>query len=926
MKSALVKNKFSICCVNCQSICARRLCKIEELRLIVGISNVDVVCASETWLNDNVDDSILAIDGYEIVRHDRVGRLGGGVLIYIKKGMIYNLILKSNNLCGVANTEFIAIEFTIQNEKLLLTALYNPPDVECIETLDNLLSLYGSAYRNLVFLGDFNTNLLVNSPTSIRLQSVLSTYSLHCSGTEPTFFHNHGASQLDLILTNDASKVLRFNQIEAPVLSNHDLVFASLDFDYKVSPKSFEFRDYNAVQVDPLINVFYAADWRSFYSSNDSNQQLEFLNSLLTDLHNTFVPIRTVRSKRNINPWFNSAISTAMVDRDLLYARWKCFKSSDDLLAFKRARNKVNMLIRSAKQIYYASKFDNNLSSKELWKNVKMLGINSSENQNIVNFSADEINNNFRKHFTRNNTAIEGSCETIPIEREYFYFNRISESEVVIAMNSIQSNALGLDMLPIKFLKSICPILIEPITHLFNSIITTSVFPDAWKKSKIVPIKKKTNLNTLDNLRPISILCALSKVFEKVIKSDICDYLNRHNLLNQNQSGYRPKRSTKTAMIKIIDDIGIVIDNGRPVVLILLDFSKAFDTVSHAILCHKLKTQFTFSDHAAYLIKSYLTSRSQAVFSNGSLSEFVVIESGVPQGSILGPILFSLYINDLPSVVKKCEIHLFADDAQIYYACLTNSIEEINQDINEDLRRIHEWSRKNMLTLNARKTNAIFISNNSSLNTLKPLLKLNGESIAFVQSATSLGIRIESNFEWENHVTAQCGKIYASLRTLTRTSSFLSIATKLKLFKGLIFPYFIACDFLLDSISAFTFNKLKVALNACVRYVFNLNRYSSVSQLQHLLIGCRFENFSKFRCCLLLHKISSTRQPDYLHNKLKIGRSNRFKKYILPRYHTSKYGNTFFVRGVVHWNSLPTNLSNENSLIAFKRGCREHFK
>lgn len=354
--------------------------------------------------------------------------------------------------------------------------------------------------------------------------------------------------------------------------------------------------------------------------------------------------------------------------------------------------------------------------------------------------------------------------------------------------------------------------------------------------------------------------------------------------------------------------------------------SKAFDTVSHAILCRKLKTKFSFSDHAANLIESYLCSRSQAVFNNGVLSSFLPVTSGVPQGSILGPILFSLFINDLPCVVKNCQIHLFADDAQLYYKCFENTSTKISQDINDDLQRIDDWSRKNKLTLNTRKTKALFISNCAFLNSLKPFLKLNNEVIEFVEHATSLGIRIESNLEWDSYILSQCGKIYACLRTLSKCASFLPSRTKLKLFKSLIFPHFLACDFLLDSVSLLTFNKLKVALNTCIRYIFSLNRYSSVSHLHHLLIGCRLENFSKLRCCLFLHKLCSTKQPDYLYSKLQLARSTRYKKYILPRYHTTKYGNSFFVRGVVHWNSLPINLSNEKSYLAFKRGCEEHFK
>lgn len=178
IKSALIRNKLSVCCVNSQSICARKLCKIEELRAIVSVSKVDIVCVSETWLNENVNSSILSIDGYNIVRHDRVGRLGGGVLIYIKCDIPFNLVAKSDNQSGVAITEFLSIEVILQNEKLLLTAFYNPPEIDCTEPLEHLLALYGNTYSYVYLLGDFNTNLSVSSPKSNRMRSILSTYSI----------------------------------------------------------------------------------------------------------------------------------------------------------------------------------------------------------------------------------------------------------------------------------------------------------------------------------------------------------------------------------------------------------------------------------------------------------------------------------------------------------------------------------------------------------------------------------------------------------------------------------------------------------------------------------------------------------------------------------------------------------------------------
>lgn len=201
--------------------------------------------------------------------------------------------------------------------------------------------------------------------------------------------------------------------------------------------------------------------------------------------------------------------------------------------------------------------------------------------------------------------------------------------------------------------------------------------------------------------------------------------------------------------------------------------------------------------------------------------------SGVPQGSILGPILFSLYINDLSSIVKHSCIHIFADDVQIYI----EHSEAAGWKINEDLNAIFKWATKNKLMLNPNKSNAMFI-NTGNFNSVKPEIKLNNVVLNYVECAMSLGFNIQSNFEWDTFVMYQCGKIYAKLRNLQLTAAFMNTDIKLKLFKSLILPHFVTCDLWLMQSSSRTIQKMRVALNSCVRFVYGLNRLSHVSHLQ----------------------------------------------------------------------------------------------
>lgn len=421
-------------------------------------------------------------------------------------------------------------------------------------------------------------------------------------------------------------------------------------------------------------------------------------------------------------------------------------------------------------------------------------------------------------------------------------------------------------------------------------------------------------------------MSGLSKAFERIVKKQICTYVNENRLLSPHQSGYRPAHSTKTAMLKVIDDIGVVLDEGNAVIMILLDYSKAFDTIAHSNLCQKLSSKFGFTEPAVDLIRSYLSNRHQAVFHNGILSSFLPIVSGVPQGSVLGPILFSLYINDLPSVIRHCEVHMFADDVQLYFYCHNLNVGQISSMINTDLKNLFNWSKTNSLQLNASKTNALHISHSGNISEQDyPELILGNERIAFVEHATSLGVIIDSKFDWSKHLLKQCGKIYAALRSLRCWASWLNSDTKLKVFKSYILPHFIAMDFLLPSASAAVIDRIRIALNCCVRFVYNLNRFARVTHLQKSLLGYSFYNFAKARVCIIIHKLLKSRTPEYLYSKLHYFRGMRLRKLVIPRHRTSHYAKTFFIRGVVYWNELPQEIIHENSTVMFRKRCLEQF-
>lgn len=238
--------------------------------------------------------------------------------------------------------------------------------------------------------------------------------------------------------------------------------------------------------------------------------------------------------------------------------------------------------------------------------------------------------------------------------------------------------------------------------------------------------------------------------------------------------------------------------------------------------------------------------------------------------------------------------------------------------LNEDLSRILNWSERNLLPVNASKTKVMLITRNRDTHSY-PHIILGNDPTQFVNKVSVLGFVIQNNLEWESHINTQCSKIYSGLRLLKLTSYKLPIPIKLKLFKSLLLPHFMYGDVFLLNASVMALDRLRVALNCCVRFVFNLTRYSRVTHLQQQLIGCRFYDFFKFRNCIQLLKIQNS--PRYLFEKLQPFQSNRNRNFLLPRFNTAHYRSTLFVQGIVFWNQIPNDIKHNYNLSGFRRDC-----
>ena len=915
MNSVFRVDKLNISTINAQSLTANS--KMQEFRMLFKRTRANIVVVSETWATKKVSDSDISLAGFKCYRHDRSNKRGGGLAVYVLENILCAVIEKSPKS---SKTEYIFLELHLPNAKILLCAFYNPPKVNCIELLEEKFRLYSQKYDDIIITGDLNKDYL--SSTSNNLRSLFNSFGIRNHVNAPTHFTSSSATTIDYLASCTSEKVLGISQIDYSSFSWHDILFCCFDYHVQqVKRETYQYRNYNRFCVSELETCINGFNWNNYFMSVDSDVILSLLNEKLKIIHDAIFPLRTSNTKYLPCPWFNESIKKSILERELAYRHWRSTKNREHFNLYKKLRNKTNTLFRDAKNRFLLGFLNPEQGGKVLWKRLEEIGVKKSKNRCNVDFSANAIN----EYFIDSVPSCSPKLGDVAISSlsETFSFCTTNYLDIFKALDSIKSNAVGLDGIPLKFLKIIYPFLCHQFEHLFNFIILTKKFPEGWKTSKVIPIPKKSNSSSISNLRPISILPTLSKAFEIILKNQLLFFIKQNRLLSDFQSGYRNNHSTTTAVLKIVDDISVSLDNKKLSILVLLDFSKAFDSLNHDLLCEKLTKIFKFSESATALTLSYLTTRRQKVFVNDIWSSPKNVVQGVPQGSILGPLLFSMFINDISNCLNYSKFHMFADDIQIYCSANKTDVTVLCNQINTDLSSILQWSLANGLPLNVSKTNALFISRSSessgSLN-----LNLGNEVINVVTSVSNLGFSFEKNLSWDSQVTATCGKIYGALRTLRRFSS-LSQKMKLNLFKSLVLPFFNYGDVLFLSISEANKTKLNTALNDCIRFIYNLKLGDHVTHLQRELIGCPFSEYYKFRSNMFIKKLLITQEPGYLYEKLDFSNSSRTNRLIIPRNRTSFYNSSFFVQGVSIYNSLPNTIKEATSLVVFRKECLKFY-
>lgn len=905
-------NGINICHINAGSLRPKHTILYQML----STSKVDVVMVSESWLNSDIPSQLVSIPGFTLHRNDRKNRIGGGVCMYIRE----NLSTKSVYSSSLSDVEFLGIEVKSGSDKCLLVTVYCPPHKfkeEYLKELEDTLTRLSPNYSNILIGGDFNVNYLEKNSTTHLFQYFCDRMNLSVVNKRwPTCFKSTvNPSLIDMFLTSSMNRVIGNDQVRLTSDFIHDLLFCSLKFNMSGtnSAKTLKYRSFRHFDLPHLQQNIGNFGLNNIYNAVGIDLKVSLLTTLTNELYETYVPEITRVLKPQSCPWFTNQLKLLIQERERFFRRFKRMPSEYNRCQYIFARNRVTAMVRSSKRSYFLKRLNPKLNSKVLWNNLKDVGVVDNDRPRCT-FSPTEMGS-VLVPTSSDAAAFDLSC---PSATECFAFRCVNIPDVELAIRAVKSNAIGPDNISPKFVKLILPVLLPYLVHIFNYCIYSSQFPEMWKCAKIIPIPKKSNPKNPAEFRPISLLPFLSKVFEKILAQQIQEDLDRRNKISKWQSGFRRRHSCESAVIKVTTDLRAALDLDEISVMVLLDFSKAFDSINHSLLLHKLKNNFQFSSSALELIFHYLSNRLQTVQTEQGSSSPYLVNTGVPQGSVLGPLLFSVFVNDLPDILVNCHVHLYADDVIIYLSKRLGLTDDCVARINEDLSHIQIWAALNKLYLNPLKSVGMVCARSEVCLLDVPPLVVNGVTIPYVEHVKYLGFKLNRKLSCCDATSDTIRKIYCGLRSLRASSSFLHPKMKLHLVKSLILPFFSYNCIVYPCLDYECKRKINVAFNDCIRYIFNIPRYVSVSQHKRSLLGMSLDEYYDFKSILKLHNIIHKKCPEYLLEYLRFAQSPRGLRLIFPRFTHTVGERSYFVSAIRLWNNLPHQLQRIESSAVFR--------
>jgi hypothetical protein len=917
--------------------------KLDEIKLLLqNNNNIHIFGISETKLQSDHITEFYHVEGFQTpYRRDRLINRGGGLLVYIKEDVPCQrrADLENNDI------ESIWLELKPKNSKsILICHTYRPPDSP-VAWKDHFEAQFEKAQneeKEIIILGDINRDLL-NEQIKFSWSNYLTSLGLSQIIKEPTRVCEYSKTLIDHIYVTNQENILDTRVLNIGI-SDHFPIFCNRKINFSIPKKQhicIRYRSHKNFNEINFKNDLNKIQWSEILQIRDVNVALGMFERFFSEVLDKHLPLRTHRVKTLNQPdWITSEILDTIKERDKSKAR-------NDNQNYRLLRNRVIDLINISKKSSYENKIEkgqNNPSS--IWKIFKEFRSSNSSNEIneiIVNnqeiTDKDLIADEFNSFFT--NVAANLKDEIAPSNFDllnnyvsnkvpvpmFFNIPLITRDKVTNMISELDSSkATGLDGIGPKIVKLSADVISPTIQHIMNLSFNSGVFPDSWKAAKVNPIFKSGSPQDINNYRPISILPTLSKLIERHVHNHFSNYLDHYKLIVESQSGFRKNHSCETALVSLIDRWIKAIHDGKIVGVVMVDFRKAFDLVDHNILLNKLKL-YKCSNQTLNWFKSYLLDRKQSVLIHEAKSKHSTVESGVPQGSILGPLLFLLFINDLSLTLRNTitNTDMYADDTTI--CDIHESKEVIEKNLQSALVLLSEWCAQNGMVLNTSKTKVLLITTphkrgkneNYNLN-----LKYKDIPLELTTGDKILGVNINQNLKWDNHINVVKKKISSNLWLLSKIKPFVSLDHRIVFYKAYIQPHIDYCNIIWGGTSKQNIQSILLLQKRACKIILGY-QYTNFQEAMKSINALSIHHRILLQKAKFMYKVNKGLVPEYILSMFEHRTTGENLRnvcdldYNIPRPKMELFKTSMSYSGPMIWNKIPASIRNSNSIQNFSK-------
>ena len=966
-------NSLNFMSWNLNSLATNNFERVQLIEAHNTIFNYDLISICETSLNDSLIAKVPELNGYTFEPVNHANNMShGGVGLFYKNSL--PVVIRRD----LSFDECLVIELKFGRKKVFFSVLYRSPaykhnSPEFQTFLLDFRNLHSKIRDEnpfaMFFTGDFNGHSQLwwtdgdSNSEGREMEELFNSINLSQIISEPTNFEpGKKPSCIDLILTDQPNLVLDSGtRASLDTNCHHQIIYCKVNFRIPPAPpserKTWFYHRANTAAIQRCFTTFPWA--QHFNLTPDVNWQVKSFTEIFLNIMSNYVPNEVKRFVPRDPPWISKQLKTLLNRKNRFFKNYKKHGyKADDKIKLESFRKECKEAVEKAKTDYLTN-LGNKLndpatSQKSYWK--------------IINRVMNKCRAPIIPPLLLNNVFILDCKDKAKLFNDFFcnqckliinnsilpVFNFltdkridriiIQDDDILTLIRHLNPNkASGSDGISGHMLLLCDNSIVLPLKIIFKNILETSSYPDIWKRANVTPIFKKNDKQVIQNYRPISLLPIIGKMFEKVIFNNLYNYLNDNNLITKNQSGFRPGDSTSNQLLYLVNEIHEAFENPKSLEVraVFLDISKAFDKVWHEGLIFKLK-QNGISGNLLNLFKSYLHNRRQRVVLNGSYSEYLCIESGVPQGSVLGPLLFLIYINDLESNIKS-NIKFFADDTMLFSTVKDPALSATN--LNHDLSLIQKWAHQWKMEFNPdpskQATEVLFSRKRVRPN--HPQLTFHGTLVAKINDQKHLGLTLDSKLSFEKHVNEKIVKAKKNIGVIKHLSKYLPRNTLDQMYKALVRPHLDYCDIIYHEPCKVNQPPLGITLTAPMEKLEKIQYQAALavtgtwkgSNRTKLYEELGWESLDDRRRCrriLQVHKIVNNKTPTYLKDKLPIHHRHHIGANVVPNAihgvlcRTERYKKSFFPDAISSWNTFISHFPNMPSFNVLKSHILSFFR